>query len=225
MPLDCNLTTLELFLFSLVRRYMSKKYYVVVALVIVAGVMISFSTLNKGSEQSPPQDSQVALASDQKAGLVWYNVNDALLLQQQNGKKLFIDVYTDWCGPCKWMDKNTLSHPVIQEKLDKYFIPIKFNAEGNDTITFNGRVFVNPKPNAPARMSTHEFTPYIASTERGIAYPTVVFINEQLELIQPIAGALAPAQMEPILEFIGSDQYLTVPWEDFLATYTSMITE
>ena len=51
----------------------------------------------------------------------------------------------------------------------------------------------------------------------------MVFLNEQLEMIQPITGALGPDQMEPILEFIGADHYLSTPWEDYLQTFQSNI--
>ncbi len=204
---------------------MNRKYYILVGLVIVAGVMISFSTLNQSQKGTFPAEDNIVLANLENKELVWFSVNEGIEQQAKHGKKLFIDVYTNWCGPCKWLDKNTFSHPVIQEKLAAYFIPVKFNAEGNDTIRFNGEVFVNQNPGAAPRMSTHDFTPYIASTARGISYPTMVFLNEKLEMIQPLTGALAPRQLEPILEFIGADHYLTTPWEDFLATYTYQIQE
>jgi len=204
---------------------MGKKYYVLVGLVIIAGVLISFNTLNKTTSVADTDDSLVTLVSNDGEETKWYSFNEAVELNAKNGKKLFVDVYTNWCGPCKWLDKNTLSHPGIQKIMDEYFIPVKFNAEGNDTISFDGKVFVNKNPNAAARMSTHEFTPYIASTPQGVAYPTMVFFNNELELIQPITGALRPRQLEPILVFIGGDHYLSTPWEDFVAEYQYTIPE
>jgi thioredoxin-related protein len=203
---------------------MSKKHYLIAGLVIVAGIVVSFSTISKTDGLINEPETPVQFAADGESTLRWYSVNEALALQPTTGKKIFIDVYTNWCGPCKWLDKNTFQHPVIMAQLDKYFLPVKFDAEGNDTIRFNGEVFVNPKPNAGPRMSTHQFTPYIASTPQGIAYPTMVFLNEKLEMIQPLTGAIGPKEMEPILEFIGADHYLNTSWEDFKATFKSTIT-
>ncbi|HAE13585.1 MAG: thioredoxin family protein [Chitinophagales bacterium] len=200
---------------------MSKKYYLLVALIVVAGIVVASFTVQKSSVV--PEKTPVTLTGEETTEIKWYSVNEALALHEKTGKKLFIDVYTNWCGPCKWLDQNTFHHPVIMDQLEKYYIPVKFNAEGNDTIVFNGNTFVNPNPEAGPRRSIHQFTQYIASTERGISYPTMVFLNEQLEMIQPITGALGPDQMEPILEFIGADHYLSTPWEDYLQTFQSNI--
>ena len=49
----------------------------------------------------------------EEAQIDWLTFEEAVALNQQNPKKIFIDVYTDWCGWCKVMDKNTFSHPTI----------------------------------------------------------------------------------------------------------------
>ena len=38
----------------------------------------------------------------------WMSMEDALKAQEKKPKKIFMDVYTDWCGPCKVFDKKTL---------------------------------------------------------------------------------------------------------------------
>jgi thiol:disulfide interchange protein len=37
----------------------------------------------------------------------WISMNEAMKAQKTNPKNLILDVYTNWCGPCKLMDKNT----------------------------------------------------------------------------------------------------------------------
>ena len=47
-------------------------------------------------------------ASAQKIN--WMSMDEALAAQKTTPKKIFMDVYTTWCGPCKMLDKNTFSN-------------------------------------------------------------------------------------------------------------------
>ena len=40
----------------------------------------------------------------------WMSFNEALKAQKKEPRKIFMDVYTDWCGPCKLLDKNTFQN-------------------------------------------------------------------------------------------------------------------
>ena len=42
----------------------------------------------------------------------WISFEQAIKAQKENPKKILMDVYTDWCGPCKLMDKKNLSKPL-----------------------------------------------------------------------------------------------------------------
>jgi hypothetical protein len=64
---------LELFLFTVVKAVMNRKYYILVGLVIVAGVMISFSTLNQSQKEVLPQEENIRLANLEANELVWYS--------------------------------------------------------------------------------------------------------------------------------------------------------
>jgi uncharacterized protein YyaL (SSP411 family) len=43
----------------------------------------------------------------------WVTFEQAVELSKKDKRKVFIDVYTDWCGWCKVMDKNTFSDPKV----------------------------------------------------------------------------------------------------------------
>jgi thioredoxin-related protein len=45
------------------------------------------------------------------------------------GKFIFIDAYTDWCGWCKVMDKNTFSQPTVAEMMNDNFVNYKIEME------------------------------------------------------------------------------------------------
>ncbi|HET8963404.1 MAG TPA: thioredoxin family protein [Chitinophagales bacterium] len=192
-------------------------------LIVISGVIVSFVVLNKSITPDASLETPVVSKIEDDGEFKWYSVEEAIEQNKISHKKIFMDVYTTWCGPCKWLDANTFSNPRIRQLLSTYYIPTKFDAESSDTIYFKDKTFVNPNPGAAARMSTHEFTIYIATTERGIAYPTMVFLDENMDMIQPISGALSAEQLEPILDYIGQDYYKNTPWETYSQSYISNI--
>ena len=146
----------------------------------------------------------------EKVDVKWLSFEEAVELHQQNPKKLLVDLYTDWCGWCKVMDKNTYSKAEIANYINENFYPVKFNAEQKDPVLFNGHTF---KFVPSGRRGVHELA--AALTRNQLSYPTTVFLDEELRIIQPIAGYLKPDQMEPILLYIGDNHYETTKWEDF----------
>ncbi len=73
----------------------------------------------------------------------WMSMNEALAAQKESPKKIFMDVYTKWCGPCKLLDKNTFKNKSVVDYVNDNYYAVKFNAEGNDIINFNGKEFKN----------------------------------------------------------------------------------
>ena len=148
--------------------------------------------------------------SVEESELKWLTFEEAIALHEQNPKKLLVDLYTDWCGWCKVMDRETYSKAEIVEYINENFYPVKFNAEQKESVEFNGHTF-NFVPTG--RRGVHELA--AALTNHKLSYPTTVFMDEELRIIQPIAGYLKPKQMEPILIFIGDDHFKDTKWEDF----------
>lgn len=80
--------------------------------------------------------------------LKWYHWNEGYEKALKEDKIVLVDAYTDWCGWCKRMDKDTYSDSAVIAKINKYFIPIKFNPEipdssyriGDQTYT-NGQLY------------------------------------------------------------------------------------
>ncbi len=136
----------------------------------------------------------------------WISLNKALELQKEQPRKIMIDVYTNWCGPCKLLDKKTFQNKDVAAFVNKNYYAVKFNGEGNDSIRYKGSSYSNPnydKTKANRRNSAHEFANFI----RINAYPTIVFLNEKGDFIIPLKGFHGPQQLEFYLKMFINDKH------------------
>jgi thioredoxin-related protein len=152
----------------------------------------------------------------------WMSVDEVQAAMDNEPKKILMDVYTSWCGPCKMMMKNTFTDPNVIEYINKHYYAVKFNAEGEKEVTFKGNTYKNPNydPNkANTRNGTHEFTMAVAPVNGRIAYPTIVYMDENYAILSPVQGYLKPDQIMPILSYFGDNSNKTTDWQTFSATY------
>ena len=146
----------------------------------------------------------------------WMTFEEAVEASKTEKKKIFIDVYTDWCGWCKVMDKNTFSQKDIATYLNENFYPVKLDGEQKEPITFRGTTF---KFVPSGRKGYHQLA--AALLQGQLSYPTVVFLDEDFNMLQPLKGYQQPKEFDMVLKFLGEDHFKTVKWVDFQKTYNS----
>jgi thioredoxin-related protein len=162
--------------------------------------------------------SKPAPAAAPSKGIKWVSIEEAQALAKKAPKPLFVDVYTSWCGPCKMLDRDTFSDPRVADYVNKHFYAVKFNAESGEPVTFKGQKLVNPDfnpANTMGRNGTHQLTMTIAKWQGRIAYPTVVYMDSDLNVLAPIQGYMTPDQIEPILTFFGEGHYKTKDYQSY----------
>ncbi len=149
----------------------------------------------------------------------WMSFEEAVKAQKVAPKKIFIDAYTVWCGPCKMLDKNTFSNPDLIAYMNQNYYAVKFNAEGNDTINFKGKTYTNPgfNPNSNGRNSSHELASYFGVR----AYPTLLFLDEETNFITPLTGYRTPTQLELYLKMFKNDDYKNIKTQEEFNAYSS----
>ena len=156
----------------------------------------------------------------------WMTLEQAIAEQQEKPKKIFIDFYADWCGPCKIMDKNTYGHQEIANFLNENYYAVKFDAEGKESVTVFGRIFSNPEfSSGKKRNSMHDFTKFMNVN----SVPSIVFLDEQSMPITNINGFLTAKELDPYLRIISSDEYKKfksrAEWENYQRKMKSTIKE
>jgi thioredoxin-related protein len=161
--------------------------------------------------------------SQEPKKIKWYSIEEAAALnkKKKNKKKIFVDLYTSWCGWCKKMDSNTFTDPVIVEYMNDNFWPVKLDAETSDTITINGQQYVNPKPGA--RRSSHQLA--VALLQGKMSYPSFAFLDEEIKLITILPGYNPPEKLEPILHYIGEGAYKEESYQDFISNFKGSFKE
>ena len=132
----------------------------------------------------------------------WLTLEEAQKQNNKKPRKILVDVYTPWCGPCKLMDKKTFTDPELINYIGKNYYAVKFNGESADPVKFAGKEFANPNfnPNiSPKRRnSMHQLTAHLKL--RG--YPTLFIFDQDLNQISQAVGYKTAPQLLQILQGI-----------------------
>jgi thioredoxin-related protein len=144
-------------------------------------------------------------------------IEEAFEAQKSVPREIIVDVYTEWCGPCKLLDKNTFGNPDVIRFVNEHFYAVKFNAEGSEKVTFQGNTFENPgyDPNKKGRNATHQFTRFLGVT----GYPTILFFNDSGQYLTPVVGYQKPQQLELYLRLFYEELYKSLSTQEAFNTY------
>lgn len=165
---------------------------------------------------SSGQAITVALENTSDSPVKWMSFEEAIEKSKTEKRRIFIDVYTDWCGWCKVMDKNTFSEPKVAKILNEQFYPVKFDAEQKEDVIFNGTTF---KFVPSGNKGYHQLAAALLNNQ--LSYPTVVFLDEDFKMIQPLAGYQKAPEFHKIIQFIGEGHYKKTKWDEWQSIYKS----
>lgn len=127
-------------------------------------------------------------------------LDKALAAAKEDGKKVLIDVYAEWCPYCEKMHTEVYTETDIIEAVNAHFHLVKINIESDNEVNYLGN-----------RMAEKEFAKMLNSS----SLPTTFFMNADGELLGMQPGLLPADVFEDLLTFVGTDAFESVSFEEY----------
>ena len=131
----------------------------------------------------------------------WVSLEEAQQKASKDGKKILVNVYTDWCEFCQKLDSEVYPDSTVRMNMNSLYHSVRLDGESDDLISFNGET-----------MSKFEF-----AQELGVrSYPTILFIDSEGELILQINGYMPVTDFQSMLVYIGEEAYKRTEFHEFV---------
>lgn len=168
---------------------MKKVAYSFGLLIILAGI-VSFTTLKKEKVK-------------------WMTVAEMQEAYKKSPRPILVDVYTDWCGWCKVMDRETYGKQAVADYINEYYYPVKLDAETKESFEWNGK-----KYNYNTEYKSNELAIHLLFGQ--MSFPSTVFLSAPDAQPAPMPGFLKPGEIEAPLRFFGDGAYKTKNYPQFM---------
>ena len=143
-----------------------------------------------------------APADAQEKQVQWLDWNAGMELAQRSGRPVLVDVYTDWCGWCKRMDRDVYANPEVREYLSSRFVTIKLDAEAADPARYQGKTYTS------TTLADERF--------KINSYPTTIFLKSNGQHSTTVPGYVPAERFLMVLRYIGEGHLdRGVAWETF----------
>lgn len=143
-----------------------------------------------------------------QAQVKWMTFEEAFEAWQKEPRPILVDLYTDWCGWCKRMDKATYEDKRVINYINQKYYAVRYNAESKNTVVFNNRSF-----GYKAEYRANEIAVYLTGGQ--LQYPTTVFLSSPSAPPAPLAGYMVPKDFEAPVKFFGEKKENAMNYQAF----------
>jgi len=109
---------------------------------------------------------------------VWRQWQAGLQEASRTGRPILVDVYTDWCGWCRRMDRDTYAQAPIRDYLGGHYVTVK----------------LNPEQSSELRAVANRF--------RVSGYPTTIFLRSNGDHLLTVPGYIPDKDFLPVLRYV-----------------------
>lgn len=180
------------------------------------GLLIAFSAAYAPNASAQEHATVPAEEPAGKTVVNWMTWEEAVEKSKTQKKKIFVDVFTDWCGWCKVMDRNTFPDTEVAKILNEDFYAVKFNAEQTADVVFNNITF---KYVSAGGRGVHQLAAALLNNQ--MSYPNFVFLDEEFKIIpvfpgyQSLPGYRKPEEFHIFLAYVSDEIYKKMRIDDF----------
>ena len=143
----------------------------------------------------------------------WITWEQAAAANEKEPRKIFVDVYTDWCGWCKRMDVTTFIDAEVIKLMNEKFYAVKLNAEQKETIKWRGLEWVWM---AGGRNGYHKLAYELLDGK--LSFPSFIMLDEKFSIIATSPGFKDAQPLLKELKYASEDHYKAMKWEAYLST-------
>lgn len=128
------------------------------------------------------------------------SLEEALKIASSQKKKILVDVYAEWCPYCGRMHSEVYPDEMVRKAIADHFVLVKINVESEEKVNYHGN-----------EMTEAEFARALENEN----VPTTYFMNEEGTILGVQPGYIPEDTFSELLNFVGSDAYLSQTFEEF----------
>lgn len=153
------------------------------------------------------------LSGTLSAQIEWLSWEEAIERSKTEPRMLLVDVYTEWCGWCKKMDKTSFKDKAVATYVSEHFYAVKLDAEQQESITYDGHTFKYDE--TLARRGVHELA--IALLDGRMSYPSIVYLDAAQRRITISPGFKPAENLLHEVVYVGDGHYKDGSFEEYLS--------
>ena len=164
---------------------------------LVAGALMTFVLVGADTPAAKEASKSTAAKSgkvEAKGGekVQWLSFDAAVAKAQKENKHVVVDVYTNWCGWCKVMDRQTYGNDDVAAYLTENFALAKVNGESAAKLMWQGKA-----------LTEREFAKAVGVT----GYPATYFMKPNEDILGGVAGYIKAPDMLIYTKYVHTKYY------------------